>query len=336
MIKTTTAAAPLLQVRGLHKHFPLRSGLLQQISGYARAVDGVSFEVQAGQTLALVGESGCGKTTVGRTVLRLYEKTAGEVLFDGTDIFALSKRQLRALRPQMQMIFQDPYSSLSARLPVSELIGEAVREHHIVGREQYEDYIVQVMEDCGLPPALRDRYPHQFSGGQRQRISIARALALQPRFIVCDEPVSALDVSIQAQIITLLQQLQQQRGLSYLFISHDLAVVEYIADSVGVMYAGRLVEYAAKQQFFARPLHPYSEALLSAAPQLDAADRRRRIILSGAPPSAAELPAGCRFHDRCPRCMPRCAVSEPEFTDAGEGHCVACHLYAAIGEAADE
>ena len=245
----------LLEVKNLVKWFPIKSSFFKQTIGNVRAVDGISFKIKRGQTMGLVGESGCGKSTAGRTILRLLEKTSGEVWFDGKEIFSLSKEELRRMRPRMQIVFQDPYSSLSPRLPVGEIIGEAVREHGIVPPEEYDDYITRVMKACGLPEYYKDRYPHEFSGGQRQRICIARALALSPDFIVCDEPVSALDVSIQAQIINLLRQLQKDFGITYLFISHDLSVVEHISDTVGVMYLGTMVEYSETEKIFGKPLH---------------------------------------------------------------------------------
>ena len=256
----------LLEVKNLVKWFPIKSSFFKQTIGNVRAVDGISFKIKRGQTMGLVGESGCGKSTAGRTILRLLEKTSGEVWFDGKEIFSLSKEELRRMRPRMQIVFQDPYSSLSPRLPVGEIIGEAVREHGIVPPEEYDDYITRVMKACGLPEYYKDRYPHEFSGGQRQRICIARALALSPDFIVCDEPVSALDVSIQAQIINLLRQLQKDFGITYLFISHDLSVVEHISDTVGVMYLGTMVEYSETEKIFGKPLHPYTTALFSAIP----------------------------------------------------------------------
>jgi peptide/nickel transport system ATP-binding protein len=290
-------------------------------------VDGVSFTIQRGRTLGLVGESGCGKTTIGKTILRLNQKTAGQVLFEGIDIFALDHNELTKLRPKMQLIFQDPYSSLSPRMPVSEIIGEAVREHNIVPPNEFDDYIDNVMKACGLQPYYKDRYPHEFSGGQRQRICIARALALNPDFVVCDEPVSALDVSIQAQIINLLMDLQAEHRLSYLFISHDLSVVEHISDDVGVMYLGNLVEYSTKKEIFLNPLHPYTQALLSAVPIPDPTIKMNRIILEGSIPSPANPPAGCKFHTRCRMCMEICKHEVPEFREVEPGHMVACHLY---------
>ena len=317
----------LLEVKNLVKWFPIKSSFFKQTIGNVRAVDGISFKIKRGQTMGLVGESGCGKSTAGRTILRLLEKTSGEVWFDGKEIFSLSKEELRRMRPRMQIVFQDPYSSLSPRLPVGEIIGEAVREHGIVPPEEYDDYITRVMKACGLPEYYKDRYPHEFSGGQRQRICIARALALSPDFIVCDEPVSALDVSIQAQIINLLRQLQKDFGITYLFISHDLSVVEHISDTVGVMYLGIMVEYSDTEKIFGKPLHPYTTALFSAIPIPDPDVKLNRIILKGSLPSPANPPAGCKFHTRCDKCMDICRCAVPEWSEVEPGHWCACHLY---------
>ena len=317
----------LLEVKNLVKWFPIKSSFFKQTIGNVRAVDGISFKIKRGQTMGLVGESGCGKSTAGRTILRLLEKTSGEVWFDGKEIFSLSKEELRRMRPRMQIVFQDPYSSLSPRLPVGEIIGEAVREHGIVPPEEYDDYITRVMKACGLPEYYKDRYPHEFSGGQRQRICIARTLALSPDFIVCDEPVSALDVSIQAQIINLLRQLQKDFGITYLFISHDLSVVEHISDTVGVMYLGTMVEYSETEKIFGKPLHPYTTALFSAIPIPDPDVKLNRIILKGSLPSPANPPAGCKFHTRCDKCMDICRCAVPEWSEVEPGHWCACHLY---------
>ena len=317
----------LLEVRNLVKYFPIKSSFFKRTIGNVKAVDGVSFNIRRGETMGLVGESGCGKSTCGRTILRLQEKTSGQVLLGGQDVFALTKEELRKLRPKMQIVFQDPYSSLSPRLPIGEIIGEAVREHDIVAHEEFNDYITRVMDVCGLPEYYKDRYPHEFSGGQRQRICIARALALSPEFIVCDEPVSALDVSIQAQIINLLKRLQSDFGLTYLFISHDLSVVEHISDTVGVMYLGNMVEYAATEKIFANPLNPYTQALFSAIPIPDPDAHINRIILQGSIPSPANPPSGCKFHTRCAHCMEVCKYAVPEWLEVEPEHFCACHLY---------
>lgn len=317
----------VMQVIDLKQYFPIKAGLMQKVVGHVKAVDGISFEIKRGKTMGLVGESGCGKTTVGKTILRLNEKTSGEVLFYGFDIFEIPRKEMRTIRPKMQIIFQDPYSSLSPRLPVSEIIGEAVKEHQIVPDSQYDEHLDRIMKACGLEPYHKDRYPHEFSGGQRQRICIARALALNPSFIVCDEPVSALDVSIQAQIINLLKDLQDQFKLTYLFISHDLSVVEHISDEVGVMYLGNLVEYGGKTQIFKNPLHPYTQALLSAAPVPDPDAKMNRIILEGSIPSPANPPSGCKFHTRCRECMAICKEVAPVAKEVEPGHEVVCHLY---------
>lgn len=317
----------LLEVDQLKQYFPIKAGLMQRVVGHVKAVDGISFKIKRGTTMGLVGESGCGKTTVGKTILRLNDKTSGDVLFDGIDVFDLDRQELRAIRPRMQIIFQDPYSSLSPRLPVSEIIGEAVREHHLKPDEQFDEYIEHIMKICGLQPYHKDRYPHEFSGGQRQRICIARSIALLPEFIVCDEPLSALDVSIQAQIINLLNDLQKELDLTYLFISHDLSVVEHISDDVGVMYLGDLVEFGPKKAIFSNPLHPYTQALLSAAPVPDPTAKRERIILEGSIPSPANPPSGCKFHTRCWKRMDICDQVVPEAREIEPGHSVACHLY---------
>ena len=317
----------VLEVRNLKKYFPIKSSFLRLVVGNVKAVDGVSFAIKRGTTMGLVGESGCGKSTVGRTLLRLQSKTEGEVIFDGVDIFKLSKKELRKIRPKIQIIFQDPYSSLSPRMPIGEIIGEAVREHNIVPPEEYEDYISRIMRACGLQEYYKDRYPHEFSGGQRQRICIARALALNPDFIVCDEPVSALDVSIQAQIINLLKQLQRDFNLTYLFISHDLSVVEHISDTVGVMYLGTMVEYSETEKIFSNPLHPYTKALFSAIPVPDPDYKMERIVLEGSIPSPANPPKGCKFHTRCKDCMKICECVAPNYKEVEPGHFCACHLY---------
>ena len=319
------ASEPILKVRNLKKYFPV--GGIGKNKKYLRAVDDVSFDVYPGRTVGIVGESGCGKTTMGRTILRLYSVTGGDVKFNGYDLGKMKARELRKIRPQIQMIFQDPYSSLSHRLTVGEIIGEAVREHRIVPPSEYKKYILEVMQKCGLQPQYFERYPHEFSGGQRQRICIARALALKPKLVICDEPVSALDVSIQAQIINLLKSLQEKDGIAYIFISHDLSVVEHISDEVGVMYLGSMAEYGKTEDIFERPLHPYTEALFSAVPVPDPDYKMNRIILKGDIPSPADPPLGCKFHTRCEKCMEICQREEPVFREYAPGHYVACHLY---------
>ena len=323
----------ILMVNHLKKYFPIKGGMIAQTVGQVKAVDGVTFNLKRGTTMGLVGESGCGKTTTGRVILRLSgEKTDGQVLFNGREVYDMSPKEMRSLRTKMQIIFQDPFSSLSPRLPVGEIIGEAVREHKLVPKAEFNDYIDQVMDNCGLQPFHKDRYPHEFSGGQRQRICIARALALNPEFVVCDEPVSALDVSIQAQIINLLKDLQEKYSLTYLFISHDLSVVEHISDTVGVMYLGNLVEYGATEDIFKNPLHPYTQALFSAIPVPDPNYKMNRIVLEGSIPSPANPPAGCKFHTRCKNCMERCKVEAPVQREIEPGHYVVCHLYDENGE----
>lgn len=318
----------ILMVNQLKKYFPIKGGMVSRTVGHVKAVDGVTFNLKRGTTMGLVGESGCGKTTTGRTILRLYgDKTDGQVLFNGQEVYDLSPKELRALRTKMQIIFQDPFSSLSPRLPIGEIIGEAVREHQLVSKAEFNDYIDEVMDNCGLQPFHKDRYPHEFSGGQRQRICIARALALNPEFVVCDEPVSALDVSIQAQIINLLKNLQERYSLTYLFISHDLSVVEHISDVVGVMYLGSLVEYGKTEDIFANPLHPYTKALFSAIPIPDPKAKMNRIVLEGSIPSPANPPSGCKFHTRCPYATERCKQEAPLQREVEPGHYVVCHLY---------
>ena len=317
----------LLEIKNLRKYFQINKPFLKKNRVFLKAVDGVSFNLDSGKTVGIVGESGCGKTTMGRTILRLYDVTDGQILFNGIDLTHLKGEALRKVRPQFQMIFQDPYSSLSPRLPIGEIIGEAVRVHNIVPKSDYKDYVIDIMRKCGLQPHFFGRYPHEFSGGQRQRICIAKALALKPKMVICDEPVSALDVSIQAQIINLFKDLQAQDNLAYIFISHDLSVVQHISDEVGVMYLGNMVEYASKKDLFDNPMHPYTQALLSAVPVPDPDVKMNRIILHGDIPSPANPPKGCKFHTRCSKCMDICSEVEPEFRDYGNGHCVACHLY---------
>lgn len=322
-----TAEAPLLEVRDLKQYFPVEKNLLGKTTKSLKAVDGVSFKLSKGKTLGIVGESGCGKTTMGRTILRLYEVTGGEILFKGEEVSKIKNSEFNKLRPNMQMIFQDPYASLSPRLTVGEIIGEAVRQHNIVPKEEYHDYILSVMKMCGLQPHYFERYPHEFSGGQRQRICIARALALKPDLVICDEPVSALDVSIQAQIINMLKELQQSLNLTYIFISHDLSVVKHISDEVGVMYLGSMVEYGPKESIFSNTLHPYTKALFSAVPVPNPHVKMNRILLKGDIPSPVNPPKGCKFHTRCEHCMDICAKVKPVYKEVEEGHFCACHLY---------
>ena len=317
----------ILSVRDLKNYFLIKAGVLQKTVGHVKAVDGVSFDIVKGETLGIVGESGCGKSTTGRAIIRLFEKTGGDVYFNGKEVHSLNHKELRAIRPKMQMIFQDPYSSLNPRMTVGQIVGEALLDHGIItDKVELRKKVMKTIEECGLASYHIDRYPHEFSGGQRQRIGIARALALDPDFIIADEPVSALDVSIQAQIINLLMDLQKERGFTYLFISHDLSVVEHISTRVGVMYLGSMVELANKKDMYKNPLHPYTQALLSAAPVPDPTAERKRIILTGDIPSPANPPSGCKFHTRCPYAMPICKTDIPEFKDRGNKHFVACHL----------
>ena len=321
-------APPLLRVEGLVKNFPVKRGMLGRAAEQVHAVDRVSLAIAAGETLGLVGESGCGKSTTGRCILRLIEPTAGEIWFDGKDVTALSGAALRAMCRDMQIIFQDPYASLDPRMTVGAIIGEALIIHRLAStRRQFEERIVELLEIVGLNADHTRRYPHEFSGGQRQRIGIARALAVSPKLIVCDEPVSALDVSIQAQVINLLEDLQQQFGLTYLFIAHDLSVVEHISTRVAVMYLGRIVETASAHDLYAAPKHPYTQALLSAVPIPDPAVKRQRIRLAGDVPNPINPPSGCHFHTRCPKAMARCAIEAPAHQELAPGHSVACHLY---------
>ena len=322
-------AEALLRVRHLKKYFPIRGGLFSREVARVHAVDDVSFDIRPGETLGLVGESGCGKSTTGRTILRLVEPTAGEVWFEDRNVTALDKRALRQIRKEMQIIFQDPYASLNPRMTVRSIIGEALVIHKLArSRREREERVVQLLETVGLSAEHLRRYPHEFSGGQRQRIGIARALAVSPKLIVADEPVSALDVSIQAQIINLLEELQQKFGLTYLFIAHDLSVVEHISTRVAVMYLGKLVEVAPAKELYTNPKHPYTEALLSAVPIPDPAMRRRRILLEGDVPSPIRPPSGCRFHTRCPIRVPSCAENDQLLKEVAPGHWVACQVRA--------
>lgn len=325
----------LLEVRNLKKNFVVGTNFFGKPVKFLKAVDNVSFSLKKGKTLGIVGESGCGKTTMGRTILRLHDVTDGEVLFKGKDITKLSDREFDKLRPNMQMIFQDPYASLSPRMTVGEIIGEAPRQHGLVTQANFREYVLDVMKMCGLQPHYFDRYPHEFSGGQRQRICIARALALKPELVICDEPVSALDVSIQAQIINMLKELQKQLGLTYVFISHDLSVVKHISDEVGVMYLGSMVEYGSKERIFNNTLHPYTKALFSAVPVPNPHVKMNRIILKGDIPSPVNPPKGCKFHTRCESCMEICKYATPAYKEVEEGHFCACHLYASESEIAE-
>ncbi len=322
---------PLLDVRDLRVHYPIRQGVFSRVTGQVRAVDGVSFTIGKGETLGLVGESGCGKTTTGRAILRLVEPTSGAVRFGGEDVTALDRASLRRMRRRMQIVFQDPYSSLNPRLTVGSMLGEALEIHDLARGQAAQDRIAELLRTVGLSPDHARRYPHEFSGGQRQRIGIARALAVEPEFLVLDEPVSALDVSIQAQVVNLLQELQERFGLTYLFVAHDLSVVEHISTRVAVMYLGRIVEIASRDALYGDARHPYTKALLSAAPVPDPTRRSERIVLTGDVPSPAQPPQGCRFHPRCfvaqadPAKLERCRAAEPELREIAPGHWVSCH-----------
>jgi len=322
----TDRAQDLVVVKELKKYFPVTSGLLQRVTAQVKAVDGVSFTVKEGECLGLVGESGCGKTTVGRTILRLIEPTAGSVQFDSTDVFTARGQVLKSLRRNMQIIFQDPYSSLDPRVPIGESIGEGLLIHGMSSTKERNVVVLDILQKVGMEVYHQERYPHEFSGGQRQRIGIARALALRPKFIVCDEPVSALDVSIQSQVLNLLRDLQHEFKLTYLFIAHNLSVVEHISDRVAVMYLGKMVELTTREELFENPLHPYTKALMSAIPIPNPRLKRQHIVLTGDVPSPLNPPSGCRFHTRCPVAIDRCSQEEPEFRDRGGGHFVACLL----------
>jgi oligopeptide transport system ATP-binding protein len=331
MAATTTAASngeALVTVRGLKKHFPIMKGIFRRQVGAVRAVDGIDFDVFHGETLGLVGESGSGKSTAGRTILQLEKPTAGSIVFDGQELGELSNSELRKMRPRMQMVFQNPHSSLNPRMTVASIIGEPLVEHRAGGKQERRNRIEELLQQVGLDPSHANRYPHEFSGGQRQRIGIARAIALEPDFIVCDEPIAALDVSIQAQVVNLLERLQEELGLSYLFISHDMSMVRHIADRVAVMYLGRIVELAPVDQLYGHPKHPYTRALHSAVPVPDPTieSHRSRVILKGDIPSPANPPSGCPFHTRCPAAREQCVTDVPENRELEPGHWVACHF----------
>jgi peptide/nickel transport system ATP-binding protein/oligopeptide transport system ATP-binding protein len=323
-VKTDNETWDLVQVKNLVKFFPIRGGVLQKVVAWVQAVDNVSFTIQEGETVGLVGESGCGKTTVGRTMLRLTEPTAGQVFLNGVDVFKLRGKELKEMRRNMQIIFQDPYASLDPRTPIGDSVGEGLKIHNVgTPKERYET-VIEMLRKVGLEDYHARRYPHEFSGGQRQRIGIARALALRPKFIIADEPVSALDVSIQSQVLNILKELQREFGLTYLFIAHNLSVVEHISDRVAVMYLGKMVEMADRDELFRNPLHPYTQALMSAIPIPDPTLKRERIILQGDVPSPVNPPNGCRFHPRCPVAFDHCSVQEPPFNEVSPKHWVAC------------
>lgn len=317
----------ILEVNNLKKYFPIETNFFGKPLRYLRAVDDVSFKLEKGKTIGIVGESGCGKTTLGRTILKLYESNGGQIIFDGEDITNLNKKKMRKYRTDIQLIFQDPYSSLPPRMTVGSIIEEAVKVHNIVPKNELRAHIRDIMEKCGLQPQYYDRYPHEFSGGQRQRICIARALAVNPKLVICDEPVSALDVSIQAQIINLLKELQNKLGLTYVFISHDLSVVKYITNDILVMYLGNVMELGSTEEIFKNPMHPYTKALFSAVPVPDPDVKMNRIILKGDIPSPANPPKGCKFHTRCSECMKVCKFKDPVYYEAGPNHFVSCHLF---------
>ena len=316
----------ILEVRNLRKCFPIKKTITGKVTQELIAVDDVSFKLKAGETLGIVGESGCGKTTLGRAILKLHQPSGGRIIFNGKDITDYTSAQMREIRKEMQIIFQDPYSSLPPRSTVGGILSEPVSVHNIVPKSEVKNYVLDLMEKCGLRDYYYEPYPHEFSGGQRQRICIARALSVKPKLVICDEPVSALDVSIQAQIINLLKKLQKEMNLTYVFISHDLSVVKFISDKIGVMYLGSMVEYGTKEDIFSNPLHPYTQALFSAIPNPDPDVKMNRIILRGDIPSPANPPKGCRFHTRCPHAKEICSQEVPEYKDYGNGHCAACHL----------
>lgn len=317
---------PLLEVKSLKKHFLASGGAFGRNKTYVKAVDGVSFSVNKGETLGIVGESGCGKSTMGRVVMQLLQPTEGEVWFEGKDISKYNKKNLRALRKDIQIIFQDPFGSLNQRMSIGAMLSEIVRIHKIVPHEQEVDYVKQLLKDVGLNPEHFSRYPHEFSGGQRQRVSIARALAVRPKLIICDEAVSALDVSVQAQVLNLLTSLKKKYQLTYIFISHDLSVVKHVSDRVGVMYLGKIVELTGKDEIYENPLHPYTKALFSSIPDVAQKERKERVILKGDVPSPLNIPSGCRFHTRCPLAQSICKEKKPEFRDVKDEHYVACHF----------
>jgi oligopeptide/dipeptide ABC transporter ATP-binding protein len=326
MAENANSKQTLVRVDNLKKYFPVRSGVMQRVVAHVLAVDDVSFEIHKGETLGLVGESGCGKTTVGRTMLRLIEPTAGSAIYNGQDIFKLKSKDLKPIRRDMQIIFQDPYASLDPRVPIGESVMEGLHIHHIGTPAERVEIMMETLKKVGLETYHARRFPHEFSGGQRQRIGIARALALRPKFIVCDEPVSALDVSIQSQVLNILKDLQQEFGLTYLFIAHNLSVVEHISDRVAVMYLGKMAELADRDELYQSPLHPYTQALMSAIPVPDPKLKRNRIILKGDVPSPLHPPSGCRFHPRCPVAQEVCSQKEPEWRELRPGHFVACHF----------